>query len=102
MRLYKNIIIGIVSSLIIAAVSTFPVFASENFTTDVIVEPSLTVTIPSGPLNLNLDPSSTTSGSNNLTITVGTNNATGYKTIMTSSSGNTDLVETTDNTLTIP
>ncbi|MBQ3280542.1 hypothetical protein IJG92_02730, partial [Candidatus Saccharibacteria bacterium] len=34
--------------------------------------------------------------------TVGTNNATGYKTIMTSSSGNTDLVETTDNTLTIP
>ncbi|MBQ6149849.1 hypothetical protein IJI86_02640 [Candidatus Saccharibacteria bacterium] len=102
MRLYKNIIIGIVSSLIIAAVSTFPVFASENFTTDVIVEPSLTVTIPSGPLNLNLDPSSTTSGSNNLTITVGTNNATGYKTIMTSQSGNTDLVETTDNTLTIP
>ena len=76
--------------------------ASENITTDVSIEPSLTVTIPSTPLVLNLDPSSTDSGSNNLTITVGTNNATGYKTIITSQSGDTDLVETTDNTLTIP
>ena len=76
--------------------------ASENINTDVSIEPSLTVTIPSTPLVLNLDPSSVTSGSNNLTITVGTNNATGYKTIMTSQSGDTNLTETTDTTLTIP
>ena len=102
MRKIKCILYIVAILGIFLAFSGNSVVASENITTDVNVEPSLTVIIPSGPLNLNLDPSSTTSGSNNLTITVGTNNATGYKTIMTSQSGNTDLVETTDNTLTIP
>ncbi|MBQ6149465.1 hypothetical protein IJI86_00630 [Candidatus Saccharibacteria bacterium] len=102
MRKIKYILYIVAILGIFLAFSGNSVVASENITTDVNVEPSLTVTIPSGPLNLNLDPSSVTSGSNNLTITVGTNNATGYKTIMTSQSGNTDLVETTDNTLTIP
>ncbi|MBQ3280401.1 hypothetical protein IJG92_01970, partial [Candidatus Saccharibacteria bacterium] len=102
MRKIKYILYIVAILGIFLAFSGDSVVASENITTDVNIEPSLTVTIPSAPLVLNLDPSSTTSGSNNLTITVGTNNATGYKTIMTSSSGNTDLVETTDNTLTIP
>ncbi|MBQ6409665.1 hypothetical protein IJI18_00195, partial [Candidatus Saccharibacteria bacterium] len=74
---------------------------AENITTDVNVNPSLTVEIdPDGPLNLNLDPSVNTFGTKTINITVGTNNDTGYTLNMTSTT--TDLVNIADNTKTIP
>jgi len=66
------------------------VFA-ETVDYSVTIEPSLTLTIPTSSIVLNLDPSSKTFDSKNLNVTVGTNNKTGYKLTLSTPNDNTDL-----------
>lgn len=73
--------------------------ASENIDTTVNVEPSLTLSVSANTLNLNLDPSSVTFGYNDLDVMVGTNNETGYK--LTMSTTSTNLVNTEDTNVVI-
>ena len=90
--------VGVFSVFLALLALGCPVTASENTTADVNIESSITVTVPSTPITLNLDPSTTASSSGNLTISVGTNNSTGYSVVMTSQSGTTNLVNTADST----
>jgi len=73
--------------------------ASDNIDATVNVEPSLTLSVSANTLNLNLDPSSVTFGYNDLDVTVGTNNETGYK--LTMSTTSTNLVNTEDTNVVI-
>ena len=99
MKKYILYIVGIIALIV------FPTFfvnftsASENIDTTVNVEPSLTLSVSANTLNLNLDPSSVTFGYNDLDVTVGTNNETGYK--LTMSTTSTDLVNTADTNVVI-
>ena len=95
-----SIIVGVLSgfSLIIFA-STNSVFA-ETVDYNVNIEPSLVVTIPSNTVELNINPVTTQFNSADLSVTVGTNNATGYTLTMSSDStelskaGSTDTIPT--------
>jgi hypothetical protein len=69
-----------------------PSVYADNLDFTVNITPSLTVTIPESTVSLNLNPASTTFSSQDLSITVGTNNPTGYTLSMTSTS--TDLTRT--------
>ena len=69
-----------------------PSVYADNLDFTVNITPSLTVTIPESTVSLNLNPASTTFNSQDLSITVGTNNPTGYTLSMTSTS--TDLTRT--------
>ena len=64
---------------------------AENVDYSVNVAPSLKLTIPDSSLILNLNPPSKTFDSKDLTVTVGTNNATGYKLTLSTPNDNTDL-----------
>lgn len=81
--------------IVVAAASLFlvsnPVFASENIDYNVSVASSLTLTIPTSSIVLNLDPSSKTFDSEDLTVSVGTNNKTGYTLTLSTPNNNTDL-----------
>ncbi|MBQ6149739.1 hypothetical protein IJI86_02080 [Candidatus Saccharibacteria bacterium] len=80
-----------------------PTFASENITTNVLIEPSLTVTIPSAPLVLNLDPASKTYDSKSFPVSVATNNITGYKLSVSTTGDITDLTrDISSDTTTLP
>ena len=98
MKKYLAYIVGIIALIALPTFFVSSTSASENIDTTVNVEPSLTLSVSANTLNLNLDPSSTTFGYNDLDVTVGTNNATGYKLTMSTTSGNTNLVNTEDNT----
>ena len=73
---------------------------ADNITASIKVNPTLTLSIPTNTISLDLDPASTAFASQDLLISVGTNNETGYW--LTMSSTTTDLVNTEDNTKTIP
>ncbi|MDO4527092.1 MAG: hypothetical protein Q4B87_03325, partial [Candidatus Saccharibacteria bacterium] len=64
------------------------------------VEPALNVTIPTDTISLLLDPTNKTFSSQELNISVGTNNPYGYR--LTMSSTGTSLVHTEDSSYTIP
>ena len=66
-------------------------FATENIDYNVSVASSLTLTIPTSSIVLNLDPSSKTFDSEDLTVSVGTNNKTGYTLTLSTPSNSTDL-----------
>ena len=66
-------------------------FATENIDYNVSVASSLTLTIPTSSIVLNLDPSSKTFDSEDLTVSVGTNNKTGYTLTLSTPNNNTDL-----------
>ena len=83
--LYIVVVAGILS--VFSASSTF----ADNVDYSVNVAPSLKLTIPDSSLILNLNPPSKTFDSKDLTVTVGTNNATGYKLTLSTPNDNTDL-----------
>ena len=91
----KRLLTGAIKIITLSFISlTFingPAFASENIDYNVSVASSLTLTIPTSSIVLNLDPSSNTFGSEDLTISVGTNNKTGYTLTLSTPNNNTDL-----------
>lgn len=86
----KKIPLYIIYSILFGLFISNPVFA-ETVDYSVTIEPSLTLTIPTSSIVLNLDPSSKTFDSKNLNVTVGTNNKTGYKLTLSTPNDNTDL-----------
>ncbi|MBR3169004.1 hypothetical protein IKF23_01030 [Candidatus Saccharibacteria bacterium] len=98
----KNIILPTLITIIsmISANTRTKMIKAQDLPTTVNIKPSLSITIPSNIVNLNLDPSNNNFGSNSTTITVATNNPNGYKLYL--SSNTTNLTNTTDSTYTIP
>ena len=86
----KKIPLYIIYSILFGLFISNPVFA-DNVDYSVTIEPSLTLTIPTSSIVLNLDPSSKTFDSKNLNVSVGTNNKTGYKLTLSTPNDNTDL-----------
>ena len=81
---------------IVAILSIFLMFSgnstfAEDVDYNVNIAPALTLTTSTNSLALNLDPSSKTFDSKDLTVTVGTNNATGYKLTLSTPNDNTNL-----------
>ena len=74
------------------------VFAT-TMDTNVNIRPSMTLSVSSNDITLNLNPATKPFDTKDLTITIGTNNPTGYKLYLTSDS--TNLINTEDNTKTI-
>ncbi len=74
-----------------------PVHA-DSLTTNVIVKPSLKITIPTSTLSSSLDPAIKPFESKSLNVTVATNNANGYKLYLDSTNNTTNLVNTIDST----
>jgi uncharacterized protein (TIGR02145 family) len=86
----------------IAFASTFlvlPTFA-DDVDYNVSINNSLRLTIPATSIDLTLDPATKPFDSKSLSLSVATNNPTGYKLMMSSDS--TNLIKTSDNTKTIP
>ncbi|MBQ3413477.1 hypothetical protein IJH33_01335, partial [Candidatus Saccharibacteria bacterium] len=75
----------------IIAFTTLPAHAS-SIEFSATVEPSLNVTIPTNLVSLNLNPANSAFSSQDLTVSVGTNNTTGYTLTMTAEG--TDLTRT--------
>ena len=96
----KKYILYIIAILAGVLVST-PVFA-ETMKSEVNIKPSMTLDVPVSSINLNLDPATNAFASKDINITVGTNNKTGYWISMSSSTGESDLVNIDDNTKIIP
>ena len=81
---------GLLSAVLLSTASTNIGNAhAETVDYNVNIEPSLVVTIPSNTVELNINPVTAQFNSANLSVTVGTNNATGYT--LTMSSDSTDL-----------
>ena len=96
----KKYILYIVAILAGTSVSA-PVFA-ETMKNKVDIKPSMTLDVPVSSINLNLDPATNAFASEDVNITVGTNNKTGYWISMSSATSGSDLVNIDDNTKTIP
>ena len=82
-----------------AVVVNVPAALAEDLTTNVIIKPSLKITLSAAALEQNLDPSIAPFGEKNLTVTTATNNLNGYKLYLNADT--TDLVNTVNNTKTI-
>ena len=67
--------------------------------TNVNIRPSMTLSVSTNDITLNLNPATKPFDTKDLTVTIGTNNPTGYKLYLTSDS--TNLINTEDNTKTI-
>ncbi|MBQ8985148.1 hypothetical protein IJ076_01125 [Candidatus Saccharibacteria bacterium] len=78
-----------------------PVFA-ETMKSEVNIRPSMTLDVSASSVNLNLDPATNAFASEDIDITVGTNNKAGYWISMSSATSGSDLVNINDNTKTIP
>ena len=96
----KKYILYIVAILAGTSVSA-PVFA-ETMKNKINIKPSMTLDVPVSSINLNLDPATNAFASEDVNITVGTNNKTGYWISMSSATSGSDLVNIDDNTKTIP
>jgi hypothetical protein len=89
-----------ISLLLCGALTTYNNVFAETIDYNVNIEPSLVVTIPSNTVELNINPVTTQFNSADLSVTVGTNNATGYTLTMSSDStelskaGSTDTIPT--------
>ena len=111
-RLACAIFLIFVLSLIVISGLTFNssnTSAANSATLDanVNIRDSLTLSItrngtPTDNVTLNLDPASNPFSYRDLDIAVGTNNETGYKLTMSTLNGNTNLINVSDNTKTIP
>jgi len=81
-------------------------FSNNAFATtmdaNVNIRPSMALSVSTNDITLNLNPATKPFDTKDLTITIGTNNPTGYWLTMSSVSGTSDLVNTSDNTKTIP
>jgi len=86
----KHILYIVVVAGILGIFSASSAFA-DNVDYSVTIEPSLTLTIPTSSIVLNLDPSSKTFDSKDLNVSVGTNNKTGYKLTLSTPNDNTNL-----------
>ena len=80
---------------------------AESLDYDVIVQPSLALTLSSPTVSFHLNPASNSFNTGNLDISVATNNLNGYKLYIGTAEGSgstsgTDLTNTTNNTYTIP
>ncbi|MBQ8156458.1 hypothetical protein IJ101_01580 [Candidatus Saccharibacteria bacterium] len=104
-RNYKQYIICsgfvvFISLLLCGAFSACGDVFAENLDYNVSIQPSLSVIIPSNTVELNINPVTTQFNSADLSVTVGTNNATGYTLTMSSDStelskaGSTDTIPT--------
>ena len=87
-----------IATIIAGTFIATPVFAT-TMDTNVNIRPSMTLSVSSNDINLNLNPATKPFDTKDLTITIGTNNPTGYKLYLTSDS--TNLINTEDNTKTI-
>ena len=103
-KLNSYIIYSVLGIIIISSFILLNLFVNnthaDNITTSVSINSSLTLNIPTSTISLDLDPSTTTFASQNLTVGVGTNNPAGYNLILTTTT--TDLTDTEDSTKTIP
>ena len=86
--IYSGFVVFI-SLLLCGALITYNNVFAETVDYNVNIEPSLVVTIPSNTVELNINPVTTQFNSADLSVTVGTNNATGYT--LTMSSDSTEL-----------
>ncbi len=80
---------------------------AESLNYDVIVKPTLALTLSSPTVSFHLNPVSNSFNTGNLDISVATNNLNGYKLYIGTAEGSgstsgTDLTNTTNNTYTIP
>ena len=73
--------------------------SATTMDTNVNIRPSMTLSVSSNDISLDLNPATKPFDTKDLTITIGTNNPTGYKLYLTSDS--TNLINTEDNTKTI-
>ena len=92
---FVNRIIVILALLAIPGVVGAGLFSdvyADNVDFSVTIAPSLNVTIPTNIVSLNLNPANSAFSSQDLTVSVGTNNITGYTLTMTANS--TDLTRT--------
>ena len=85
-------IASIISSVSLISLGSINSVYAETVDYNVNIEPSLVVTIPSNTVELNINPVTTQFNSADLSVTVGTNNATGYT--LTMSSDSTELSKT--------
>ena len=88
--LILSVLIGLTSTILVGSAY------AQDLTTNVVVKPSLKITIPVSTLIENLDPSNNTFGSKDLTVSVATNNTNGYKLYLNADT--TNLVNTVDDT----
>ena len=106
-KLYSGrVLLAGLISLIGAALVGASAFA-DNLDYNVVVKPSLKLTLSSTNPSLNLNPANHTFDTTSLTATVATNYTNGYKLYLDTTSGsggtsNTELVNTTNSTYTIP
>lgn len=95
----KHLTITTITILAAAAFHSLPAFAeTTKYSTE--IAPALKITIPADTIDITVDPSSKPFDSKNFSITVATNNLTGYN--LTMSSESTSLIKTDDSTKTIP
>jgi len=87
-----------IATIIAGTFITTPVFAT-TMDTNVNIRPSMTLSVSSNDISLDLNPATKPFDTKDLTITIGTNNPTGYKLYLNSDS--TDLINTEDSSKTI-
>ena len=87
-----------IATIIAGTFIATPVFAT-TMDANVNIRPSMTLSVSTNDINLNLNPATKPFDTKDLTITIGTNNPTGYKLYLTSDS--TNLVNTKDSSKTI-
>ena len=75
---------------------------SASIDTSVTVKPSLTLNIPVTAITMNLDPANHAFDEQDLTVSVGTNNPTGYQLTVNTVGNASSLVNMSDSTKTIP
>ena len=74
---------------------------AANITAKAAIKPSLSLTIPSNTIVMNLDPANHAFDEKSLTISVGTNNSSGYQLMINTAGNTTNLVNNKDATKTI-
>ena len=89
--------LALLISLIVSTVVHEASFA-ETVNYNLTINDSMTLTIPTDTISLNLNPSTSPFATSSITTTVGTNNQYGYTLTMKSSDGGTDLKEQDDST----
>ncbi|MBR3169225.1 hypothetical protein IKF23_02180, partial [Candidatus Saccharibacteria bacterium] len=105
-RAALSLLILCLSFTIVGLLNSSLAFA-DNLDYNVVVKPSLKLTLSSTNPSLNLNPANHTFDTTSLTATVATNYTNGYKLYLDTTSGsggtsNTELVNTTNSTYTIP
>ncbi|MBR3253958.1 hypothetical protein IKF86_01795 [Candidatus Saccharibacteria bacterium] len=84
-RLYNTCVFALLISLLVLSLFGGSAFA-ENLDYEVNIQPSLVVTIPTNTVELDINPATAAFSSQDLSVSVGTNNPTGYTLTMSSES----------------